>query len=439
MQSSPLYNWLRNKHVRIDILTALLRVAVGAVFLFSGFAKTIDLWGTAYKIQDYLLAWNLADLVNWPLVKIAAVALSWGEFVAGGLLLLGCYRRTVAWLLLAVMTFMLPLSAYLWGANPVADCGCFGDALVISNRATFWKNVALTAALAWLARYNARLSPWFNPYSQWIVGALLSAYAIVIGLVGFSTQPLLDFRRFPNGTNLIAVGNQADNDPEPEYRFIYERDGQRKAFTTDSLPDEADGWIFVDRELIGGDDAAPEDAFTIYDLSGNEATPEAIDSEGNEILIAVPDLGKVNPGQTYYINELNRTMRSQGGRLTVVLATDSAGVAFWRDMAMPDYELYTAEPTLLKELVRGNPGVVGLRNGIIVWKSTLSAIFDSEPDLNSSNLLKAIGDEVETDDLLRSATFTLVVLLALLLTFDRLGITLHRHLFRRRKKGKPAQ
>lgn len=437
MLSSRLSSWLNAKGWVVPGVTALLRVAVGLVFLFSGLAKSLDLWGTAYKIQEYLQAWGMADQVTWPMVKTAAAALSWGEFVAGALLLLGCYRRTVAWLLTAVMAFMLPLSLYLWVADPVADCGCFGDALVISNRATFWKNMALMAGLVWLCRFNSRVVPWFNPYSQWMVGALLSGYIFYIGFAGFGTQPLVDFRRFPMGTDLSAVGrDDTGSEEEAEFRFIYERAGVRRAFTADSLPDEAQGWVFVDRELTSGSDAAPTDAFVVTNADGEDVTDQAIHTDGRQILVAVPDLSKVNPGQTYYINELSRAMQARGGSLSVLIGSDSQGVAFWRDIAMPDYDVYTAEPTLLKELVRGNPGVVGLQNGRVVWKSTLSAISDSGIDPGRQDPFPAIEELTGRPNALRNATGILVVLLGVLYILDRLGITIHRRLFRKPGAGK---
>ena len=102
---------------------AILRIVVGGIFIFSGFAKGIDIWGTEYKINDYIAAfgWSWAE----PFAGFAAISLALYEFVCGVLLLIGSFRRTIVGLLLAGMAFMLPLSTYIMIANPVTDCGCF--------------------------------------------------------------------------------------------------------------------------------------------------------------------------------------------------------------------------------------------------------------------------------------------------------------------------
>ena len=125
-----------------------LRWAVGAVFIFSGLAKGIDLWGVIYKVSDYL------DAFGWewamPYVDAVSVMVPVVEFTIGVLLFAGSFRRVSVWLALAIMAFMLPLTAYIAIYEPVADCGCFGEAWIISNTATFWKNVAITLALVFL-------------------------------------------------------------------------------------------------------------------------------------------------------------------------------------------------------------------------------------------------------------------------------------------------
>lgn len=110
----------------LAIAVWVLRVAVGAVFVMSGLVKSIDLWGFCFKIEEYLVVWN----VDMPqsLCLIAALLISSAEFILGMMLAVGAYRRSCPWLLTLMMVpFMLPLSVYIFIADPVADCGCFGD------------------------------------------------------------------------------------------------------------------------------------------------------------------------------------------------------------------------------------------------------------------------------------------------------------------------
>ena len=138
----------------VEIATWIIRLAVGSVFMFSGFAKAIDPYGTLYKVDAYLASMSL-DI--WPNLELVGVfALCAAEFLVGVFILTGCFRRSTAIIAAIIMAFMLPLTLWIAVSDPVDDCGCFGDALLISNWATFWKNVALTAAIAWLVVYNKK-------------------------------------------------------------------------------------------------------------------------------------------------------------------------------------------------------------------------------------------------------------------------------------------
>ena len=143
----------RNRLLNATIL--ILRFLIGGVFLLSGLAKAIDTWGIEYKIHDYLVAFDWWWAM--PFEGILSVALPIIEFVSGVLLIIGSFRRVTVVILLLFMAFMFPLSAYLWLSNPVPDCGCFGDAWIISNQATFWKNFVITASLVFLLKYNNRV------------------------------------------------------------------------------------------------------------------------------------------------------------------------------------------------------------------------------------------------------------------------------------------
>ncbi|MDE6402372.1 MAG: DoxX family membrane protein, partial [Muribaculaceae bacterium] len=145
----------------------LLRIIVGGTFIFSGITKLVDLWGTVFKIEDYLDVWQID--VPRTVVLMGAMALSTFEFVSGLLLLTGCCRRVMTWLVGLLISGMLVLTAYIWYADPVSDCGCFGDFLILSNSATFWKNVVLMAMVVFLIIYNKRGVSLFKAPIQWIV------------------------------------------------------------------------------------------------------------------------------------------------------------------------------------------------------------------------------------------------------------------------------
>ena len=133
-----------------QVLTVLMRLVVGGVFVFSGFAKGVDPWGTTYKITDYLTAMGLAEWTGTALFIAVAVAVL--EFLLGIALVTGSYRRSAPWLALLLMLVMTPLTLWLAVTDAVPDCGCFGDAMHMSNWATLGKNVLLLLGVIFLGR-----------------------------------------------------------------------------------------------------------------------------------------------------------------------------------------------------------------------------------------------------------------------------------------------
>ena len=130
----------------LRIVALVLRVAVGCVFVFSGVVKGLDPYGTVIKIGEYLHAMG----IEWlgPLSGVACVALVSLEVALGVALVVGAWPRVVAPVVLAFNVFYTALTLWLAVANPIGDCGCFGDVVVLTNWQTFWKNVALAVASA---------------------------------------------------------------------------------------------------------------------------------------------------------------------------------------------------------------------------------------------------------------------------------------------------
>lgn len=404
----------RKKLIKWGIAAA--RIIIGAVFVISGLSKDIDLWGTVFKIEDYLHVWGMSQ--PRTIVFMAALLLSGTEFILGALLLLGCCRRWVPIFLGAVMAVMLPLSLYIYIANPVSDCGCFGDFWVISNAATFWKNVVITAAVIFLIRYNRCLAPWFTPYVQWLVITLLAAYLLVIGLYGYNIQPMVDFRSFPVGASLLPDESEEAADDSEMITFVYEKDGERREFTIDNLPDST--WTFVDRSVdTSGIDTATE--LVVYDRDGNEATDVAVSDECEEMILVIPQLNRAEVAWTYFLNELSDYMAARGGMMVALVAGDDASVDAWADLSMASYPIFTAESTTLKELSRGNMSLVYARDGRVVWKRNMALI-----DTSMTDSINFENDDPATfanhgREWFRNLTILLLAALALLYMLDSTG------------------
>lgn len=347
-------------------ITWILRILIGGTFIISGLTKMIDVWGFTYKIEQYLNVWGWD--VTRPIVVIVAMTISAIEFVLGCMMATGSYKKSSPWIATIIMIFMLPLSAYIMIANPVDNCGCFGDYLVISNFATFCKNLAITIGLIYLCIFNKRTFGIFKPYIQWIVATICYIYILVIGFVGYNVQPLVDFRSYKVGTEFIPK-NSSDN---ITFNFIYEKNGIKQSFDIDSLPDST--WTFVERTKIGSD-STTNHSITIYDLNNNDVTSEVITNEGEQIILLFPEIKYADISYSFMTNEMDNYIKNRGGELIGIFATnDKKQIKDWVDRSLIQWPIYTAEDTSIKEIARGKGSVVYLKDGIIQWKRTLSSI-----------------------------------------------------------------
>lgn len=402
-------------------LVWIFRILVGGTFIMSGLTKMIDLYGVVYKIEQYLDVWNMMQ--PRALVLGLAICLSGVEFILGFLLLLGCYKRSAVYLLTLIMAGMLVLSAYIAIADPVDDCGCFGDFLVISNTATFLKNIVLVGLLIYLCFKNSRVAGLFTTYSQWLVAFLAVLYLCVIGYFGYNVQPLVDFRPYPVGDSLIS----ASNDDGSEMMFIYEKDGKRETFAVENLPDST--WRFVDR--VESEKTADRRNFAIFD-GDDDVTDDVIFSEGKQLLLLIPELSNIDVSSTYLINEMDRYITTRDGSMIGIIGTGADGIDQWRDISMASYDIYSADDTSIKELVRGSVAMVYLKDGVIQWKRTLTSI-DSD--------LFASPDDMTLDRLSYSGlnyfwlfTFVFLGLELALWIVDRSGRAVKLHFTRRNRK-----
>lgn len=375
MHSLHLSNYIakiNTESVYFSIINWIIRLLTGSIFILSGFFKSIDPWGTLYKVQDYL---SVLGISIWPNLMIVGVfILCSTEFVIGVLLCLGCFRRSVSWFALAVMCFMLPLSLWIALANPVADCGCFGDAVIISNSATFWKNVGLTIAIIWLVVFNKHAGWLITPALQWIALLITWAYITMIAFVGYNYQPLIDFRPFPIGSSVYTDAE----DNATSFEFIYEKDGVKKVFKeSDTIPDESSGWVFIDRRPLNDSQSKniTEAEFRLWDIMGEEdVTEEIFPVEKDAIILLIPDLKNVSVASTWKINSLYSWAKSHDMEMFAAVSATPEQISDWINLSIPEYDIYTAEDTSIKMVARGNPAVIYLNNDEIKWKSSLKAL-----------------------------------------------------------------
>lgn len=330
---------MTRKDLVIKIITWVLRLCCGGLFIFSGFVKAIDPWGTIFKVEEYLAAFGVS--VPFMFMRLGVFGLCAVEFIVGCFLAMGCYRKSCPIFAGLIMAFMLPLSLWVAIEDPVASCGCFGDAWHVSNWFTFWKNVALSAGILWLLKYNISITYLVSPAFQWLAVVASGIYILIIELTGYFYQPLIDFRDYPPGATLFA---------QPPSQDTEEGD--------DSVDDEG--------EYHG------IDVFDIHDAE--DMNEEASYPEGKELIVMIPKVSMVSPATTWKLNSLYEWALDNGVKMIGIVSGSPEEIEEWEDLSMASYPVYLADDTAIKEVVRGNPGIVYLDKGKIVWKTTLNSI-----------------------------------------------------------------
>ncbi len=415
-----------------QLITTLMRLTVGGVFIFSGFTKGIDPWGTCYKITDYLNALGLEQWVGTAL--FIAVAIAAIEFMLGVALAVGAYRRSAPWLSLLVMLVMTPLTLWLAVTNAVPDCGCFGDALHLSNWATFGKNVLLLLGIIYLLLFNRSLRGVYGPAVQWMVMAASFALIMAISYYGYFVQPLIDYRPYPVGTRLVNASIQDSDEGEEDFIFIYSKDGKEQEFTIDSLPDEEDGWEYVTRyharrphgQVIMLDDN-PNGGIAIMDKDGSDITIDILSDSRRTVLLLFPDLPRVGVVNSFALNEL--TDAALVADADVIGLTPATGdqIEHWKDISMASYPIHNMDDSELKMVARGNPAVVYLEDGTIKWKRTLSSLDGVEQPVELSDM----GNDFQPDIIVSRLTLLYMAVMLALLLVNRTHL-LVRYLYRKR-------
>ena len=352
----------------------ICRIIIGVTFIFSGFVKAVDPLGSTYKFIDYFNAFGIgwANGLAFGLAVLQNVV----EFTLGVMVLFNLRLRLSSALVLAFMVFYTPLTLYIAIANPVHDCGCFGDALVITNWQTFFKNLVLLAAavlvFAWRDKSDNRLTV----NEQWALsGATVVAIAVFCGYSHRHTQ-VLDFRPYSVGTSVPEKMERPAGAPADvwESTFVYEKDGEQKTFQISNLPDST--WTFVDAKhtLVKKGYEPPIHDFSIVNPDGEDLTAEVLASDNYNFLLIAYNLDKSDLSRTDSINRLADFCLAQGYTFRMLTASTDDAIESFREMAEPPYEICICDETTLKTIVRSNPGLMVVKDGVIIGKWNLTDI-----------------------------------------------------------------
>ncbi|MEG0992747.1 MAG: DoxX family membrane protein [Bacteroidales bacterium] len=376
------------KHKWINILLNVSRIIFGLTFLFSGFVKAVDPMGSAYKFIDYFREFGLT-FFN-PFAVPLAVILAALEFTIGASILFGVFRRAATTAGLLFMSFFTPLTLYLAIANPVKDCGCFGDALILTNWETFYKNILLLGMALFLFIKREELQPLFKKPLRWIIALYAFVFSVAISEFGLSRLPILDFRPFRKGTNIPEAMKGSES--EATYILVYEKAGKQAEFTLDNYPAEDSTWTFVETRTVlpkGAKEAAIKDFFLTTD-DGEDVTASILSDPGYTFLLISPDWATADDNYIDRINELYDFARDHGYPFYGVSVNDKQKETEWIEGTGAEYPFLYSDATILETVIRPNPGMVLLKEGTIVWKKNTAHL----PDISELTLqLETVSQE----------------------------------------------
>jgi len=350
--------------------TLVARLTLAAAFIFSGFVKSVDPLGTLYKMEDYLQALGLGGIVPHTVLLVLAVALAGTEFSLGIFMFFSIHRRLTPRLMVAFMAVMTPLTLWLAVANPISDCGCFGDALTLTNWQTFAKNVVLLAAALWVAIHHRQMVRFISRSNQWIVINYTMLFIVVVSMLSLYHLPLFDFRPYHVGADIRKGMEIPEGAEQPQFQttFILEKDGEQREFTLDDYPDST--WTFVDSRTVQTKEGyvPPIHDFSIQTPEGDDITDDVLYDPGYTFLLVAPYLEQADDSNIDLINELYDYAQEYGYRFICLTASEEKGIERWRNITGADYPFCLSDAITLKTIVRSNPGMVLLRDGKVVRK-----------------------------------------------------------------------
>ena len=367
------------QHMAIGIITTVCRFVLAVVFIFSGFVKAIDPLGTQYKIQDYLDAFGWTDVFPESIPFIAAALLGMLEFCLGVYLFFGIRRIIAPRAVVAVMAIMTPLTFWLALDNPVSDCGCFGDAVVLTNWETFGKNVVLLAMSLVVLKWRKRIFPLATTRFDWLIALYGFLYILCMTIYCYRHLPVFDFRPYYVGAD-IRSGMEIPEGEEPtvyETRFVLQKDGIEKEFALENYPDST--WTFVDSKTIvkkkGYEPPIHDFSMMSYE-DGEDITEQVLTDEDYTFLLVAHQLGQASDGKIDLINELYDYCLENDYAFYCLTSSSDEDILKWQEYTGAEYPFCLMDNITLKTMVRSNPGLVLLKGGVVINKWSVADIPD---------------------------------------------------------------
>jgi uncharacterized membrane protein YphA (DoxX/SURF4 family) len=342
------------------------RIFVGLVFVFSGFVKGVDPLGFAYKLEDYYIAFNCEFLI--PSALFFSILLCAIEFSVGAMLLFNLRMKLVSWVLLTMMLFFTVLTLNDAIYSPVPDCGCFGDFVKLTNWQTFYKNLILLPMAIIVFAYRRKFRSFTSDGKQWMLAMIFMAGFAGFSYYCYSHLPVLDFTEWKIGHKLYP------DHPKPvKYFLIYKnkKSGETKEYLSPNYPFNDSIWMaeweFVDQRVEDPNEYYGK-SLIISDTAGNNVTESIIRNPEYQLIVNSYDLAKADRKTFARLNEFATKAYADNIPTAVLVSSQPADIAKFITENKLQLDFYTADDIVLKTIVRSNPGLLLMKDGVILKK-----------------------------------------------------------------------
>ena len=390
-------------------------IVIGLVFMFSGVVKAVDPLGSVYKFNDYLTAFNMGWLVSLSLPL--ALLLCLAEFISGFAVISGIRQKEGILGVTLLMLFFTPLTLVDAITNQVSDCGCFGDAIYLTNWQTFWKNVVLLIPTIILVIGRKQVTPIFSGAKEWLLTGGVIILFILFSLGNLRYLPLIDFLPYKTGVRIVDQMTIPEGAETDQFltTFICERNGEQREFTIENYPYDDTTWVFVDQKnvLLKKGYQPPISNFAVTTFDGIDLTNQILYNEGYTLLMIAKKLDEAEPKKLLCGFETGRFVEDAGIKFFILTSSSSDEVQKYTN----GLQFCAVDETTLKTMMRANPGYMLVNSGKIEGKWSAATMPKKEW---FKDMTKSKGNFTGTLFTIFSITSGLVIVLLILAKYFRI-------------------
>ena len=344
-------------------LLLICRILVGCVFIFSSFTKGVDPLGTKYKMLEYFAAYH----IQWldPAALVLAVLMILAEFLIGICLITKVCPKIAVIGATLFMTLFTAVTFFDALYDMVPDCGCFGTAVKLTNWQTFYKNVAIDAVLLPLIINIKSLKCNLKPGTQFLIGLAYALAFTGFEIYNYRHLPIIDFMDWKVGKQMNVTNDQ---EQQIYLTFKNKETGKTQEYLSPDYPWNDSVWMsqweFVDQRVVGGSGYL---GFSALDEDGDDVT-EMILTTPKLFMFTSHDLSKVTEEEWEKVGTITEKARQNGYEVIWMVAEMPDAMKAYQEQHPFVDEAYFGDELEIKTIVRFNPGLILLDEGLVVDK-----------------------------------------------------------------------